>query len=138
KKGLYTASQAQSEQLSLESLELTLGKAEEQKRVLTEYEKLQQETDLRNKLETAKRDLATAKAQSLSDETQARSKRDTAQSTFLHEQSRYKDMIDQLQKCKVWAPRTGIVVYYIPEQARWGIGSNQRIVAQGESVNEGQ
>ncbi|MBI1917479.1 MAG: HlyD family efflux transporter periplasmic adaptor subunit [Planctomycetes bacterium] len=138
KKGLYTASQAQSEQLSLESLELTLGKAEEQKRVLTEYEKVQQETDLRNKLETAKRDLATAKAQALSDETQARSKRDTAKSTYLHELSRYKDMIEQLQKCKVWAPRTGIVVYYIPEQARWGIGGNQRIVAQGESVNEGQ
>src|SRR5262249_8428602 len=53
-------------------------------------------------------------------------------------ESRSKDIVEQIQKCKVWAPRTGIVVYYIPEQARWGVGSRQSIVAQGESVGEGQ
>src|SRR5262249_51908842 len=53
-------------------------------------------------------------------------------------ESRSKDIVEQIQKCKVWAPRTGIVVYYIPEQARWGVGSRQSIVAQGEQVGEGQ
>src|SRR5262249_40977036 len=53
-------------------------------------------------------------------------------------ESRSKDIVEQIQKCKVWAPRTGIIVYVIPEQARFGMGSRQSIVAQGESVGEGQ
>src|SRR5207248_2634816 len=141
KKNFYTASQAQAEQSRLDGFELTLRKYQIAKSVLVDHKRGQIKrtlTDLRTKLEGAKRDLETAKAQALTDETKTRSDRDAKKSTFLHEQSRYKDLIDQIQKCKVWAPRTGIVVYYIPEQARWGIGSRQSIVAQGEQVGEGQ
>src|SRR5205823_3810816 len=49
KKSFYTASQAQSEQLKLESLELTLGKAEIQMHVLKNYDRAQQEIDLKAK-----------------------------------------------------------------------------------------
>jgi len=31
-----------------------------------------------------------------------------------------------------------MVVYFVPEQARGGVGGQQAIVAQGESVREGQ
>ena len=138
KKSFQTASQAQSEQLKLESLELTLGKAQMQMRVLTGYEKAAQEITLRAAVATAKATLSNEKSKALSQETKDRSALTTKKSVYTQQQSRYKDILEQLEKCKVWAPRSGIAVYYIPEQARWGVGSRQSIVAQGESVGEGQ
>src|SRR5262249_52775958 len=38
----------------------------------------------------------------------------------------------------MYAPQKGMVVYYIPEQARFGGGSQQSTVAQGEPVRESQ
>src|SRR5262249_435642 len=36
------------------------------------------------------------------------------------------------------APCDGLVVYKVPEQARWGIGTGSSVVVVGESVREGQ
>jgi RND family efflux transporter MFP subunit len=44
----------------------------------------------------------------------------------------------EITKCQVYAPQDGLVVYYIPEQAARGGGSQQSVVAQGEPVREGQ
>jgi HlyD family secretion protein len=141
KKGYYTASQSQSEQSKLESYELALKKVREERRVLTEPGyglKVRNETDFRNKVAQAERALAQAKSQALSDEVKARTDRDTKKSIYLQEQAKYKDILEEIQKCKIYTPRDGMVVYFIPEQARWGVGSRQSIVAQGESVSEGQ
>src|SRR5258708_30062325 len=47
-------------------------------------------------------------------------------------------MEDEIKKCLILAPQDGLVVYYVPEQSRFGSGSQQSIVAQGEPVREGQ
>jgi hypothetical protein len=146
KKNFQTASQAQSEQLKLEGLELTLNKYQENMRVLKDYEKEANEKDLRAKLNKAKSDLANVKSQAVAKEAQARSTLSAKKAVHAQEQNRYKDIVEQIRSCKIGAPADspaadpegGIVVYYIPEQARWGIGSRQSIVAQGESVSEGQ
>src|SRR5207253_438900 len=50
----------------------------------------------------------------------------------------YHEIEDEIKKCKIYSPQEGMVVYFIPEQARFGGGSQQSIVAQGEPVREGQ
>ena len=138
KKNFQTASQAQSEQLKLEGFELTLSKAQMNMKVLMEYEKRAQEIDLKSKLATAKAALANVKSQAVINEAKARSLLAAKKSVHAQEQNRYKDLIEQIRRCKIATPRSGIAVYYIPEQARWGVGGRQSIVAQGESVSEGQ
>ena len=67
-----------------------------------------------------------------------RSNREAKKSIWEQEVAHYKDIEDEIKKCKIYAPQDGMVVYYIPEQARFGGGSQQSIVAQGEPVREGQ
>jgi multidrug efflux pump subunit AcrA (membrane-fusion protein) len=141
KKGYQTVSQAQAEQSKLESMEITLASKIEAKRVLTDDRygmKERTETDLRNKVAEAERALARAKLQAAAKEIQADSTRQTAKSVFEQEQDKYEDIEEQIRKCVITSPQDGMVVYYVSEQSRYGSGSQQSIIAQGEPVKEGQ
>jgi multidrug resistance efflux pump len=141
KKGYQTVSQAQSEQSKLESLEITLASSLEARRVLTDPTfgmKKRTETDLANKVAEAKRALDRVKLQAVAKEVQARTARDTNRSLYQQELTHYKEIEDEIKKCKIYAPEDGMVVYFVPEQARGGAGSQQSIIAQGEPVREGQ
>src|SRR5262249_7988317 len=69
---------------------------------------------------------------------QARSTREAKKSIWQQEQTRYREIEDEIKKCKIFAPQDGMVVYFVPEQARFGGGAQQAIIAQGEPVREGQ
>jgi multidrug resistance efflux pump len=141
KKGYLTVTQAQGEQSKMESLEIVLAKALEDRRVLTnkEYGTGKRETTFReNNVAEAKRALDRVKSQAHAKEIQARSVREAKKSIYLQELSRFKEIEDEIRKCKIYAPQDGMVVYYVPEQARGGGGAQQAIVAQGEPVREGQ
>jgi multidrug resistance efflux pump len=141
KKGYYTVSQADSEQSKLQSLQLALAKVIEEKRVLTEPTyglKKRTETDYLNKVVQAKDELDRAESQARAKEITARTDRDAKKSVLDQETAKQKDLQDEIKKCKVYAPQDGLVVYYIPEQTRFGSGSQQSTVAQGEPVREGQ
>jgi multidrug resistance efflux pump len=141
KKGYQTVSQAQSEQSKLESLEITLSQQTEARRVLIDPTfgmKKRTETDLSNKVAEAKRALDRVKLQAVAKEVSARTVRDTNRSLYQQELTRYKEIEDEIKKCKIYAPEDGMVVYFVPEQARGGAGSQQSIIAQGEPVREGQ
>jgi multidrug efflux pump subunit AcrA (membrane-fusion protein) len=47
-----------------------------------------------------------------------------------------RDLESQLAACLIKAPQAGLVVYHVPEGARWG--GNSAVVAPGEPVREGQ
>jgi HlyD family secretion protein len=141
KKGYQTVSQAQAEQSKLESMEITLGKVNEEKRVLTDPKfgvKERSETELRNKKAEAERALARAKLTATSEEIKAESERQTKKSIFEQEEDKYEDIEEQIRRCTITAPQDGMVVYYVSEQTRFGSGSQQSIIAQGEPVREGQ
>ncbi|HTK77368.1 MAG TPA: hypothetical protein VL371_19040, partial [Gemmataceae bacterium] len=141
KKGYQTVSQAQAEQSKLESMEIDLAKANEERRVLTDPKfgmKERSETDLRNKVAEAERALARAKLQAAAKEVTADSDRQTKKSVYEQEQDKYEDIEDQIRKCIITSPQDGMVVYYVSEQSRYGSGSQQSIIAQGEPVKEGQ
>jgi RND family efflux transporter MFP subunit len=50
---------------------------------------------------------------------------------------RVKELEEDIAHCKIVAPHDGLLVYYVPEQARFGAG-DAGVVAQGEPVREGQ
>ncbi len=140
KKGYYTVSQSDSEQSKLQSMELALGKVQEERRVLTEPtygEKKRTETDLNNKWVQARDELKRTLSSARAKEAQSRSERDTKKSVWEQESSKYKEFEDEIRKCKLYAPIDGLVVYYVAEQTRWGVG-RQALVAQGEAVSENQ
>jgi multidrug efflux pump subunit AcrA (membrane-fusion protein) len=62
----------------------------------------------------------------------------TKKKIYEQEQKRYDEIVEEIKKCEIRAPQDGMVVYVVPEQARWGGGTQQSIVAQGEPVREGQ
>lgn len=141
KKGYQTVSQAQAEQSKQESLEIALAKVMEEKRVLVDPEyglRKRTETDYRNKVAEAERALARVKSQAASNEVKFRKDRDSKTSIYEQEAAHYRDIEEEIRKCKIYSPQDGMVVYFVPEQARFGGGSQQSIVAQGEPVREGQ
>jgi multidrug resistance efflux pump len=141
KKGYQTVSQTQSEESKLESLEIALAKVMEEKRVLTDPvygNKKHDETDKRNKVAEAERALTRVKIQAAANEVTTRTDREAKTSVYQQELSHYRDIEEEIKKCKIYSPQDGMVVYYVPEQARFGGGSQQSIVAQGEPVREDQ
>jgi HlyD family secretion protein len=141
KKGYQTVSQTQSEESKLESLEIALAKVNEEKRVLIDPGyglKKRTETDYRNKVAEAERALARVKSQAVAKDVQAKTDRETKRSLYEQEVAKIDDIKEEIKKCKIYAPDDGMVVYFVPEQARFGGGSQQSIVAQGEPVREGQ
>jgi RND family efflux transporter MFP subunit len=51
---------------------------------------------------------------------------------------RVKELEEDVAHCKIVAPHDGLLIYYVPEQARFGSGAGLAIVAQGEPVRQGQ
>jgi HlyD family secretion protein len=127
KKNYMTASQAEAEQATLTSNKLALQQYQEQKKVLTDYTDTVTQQDLKNKIVDAQVAEKTAQSDMLS-----------KKAVFDQQEALYKDLLYQIEQCRVKAVHTGIVVYAIPEQSMRGMGSSQSIIAQGEPVAFGQ
>lgn len=138
KKGYQTQSQAQSETSRKESYQLSFNKMTLQLDVLVKYKKVRMLTQYVTALEEKQRTLDRVIKQAKSQEAKDRSDRESKKSVWEQELAHYHDIESEIKKCKIYAPQDGMVVYYIPEQARFGGGSQQSIVAQGEPVREGQ
>jgi HlyD family secretion protein len=133
-----TASQAQADHARMVSAKLALAKVEEEMRVLENYTKEAKVKDLQGKVDEAERALKRTKIQTRAKEAKAKSALTTAKAVYDQELNRQKELKGEIEKCKMYAPQDGLVVYYVPEQTRMGGGSRQSIIAQGEPVMEGQ
>ena len=138
RKGFYTVTQAEAEHSRLKSAEIALTKVQEELRVLEAYTKKRTITDLESKLEEATRALDRVKKQAKAKESTADIDRLTKRSIYQQEEAHYRETEEEIKKCILLAPQDGMVVYYVSDQNRWGSGSQQSIVAQGEPVREGQ
>jgi len=130
--------QLQAEQSKLDGYKVNLAKVEEELRVLDNFTKLRSETDFQNKVDEAGRALERVRIQNKAKLLQAETKVATTRSIFEQEEDKYRDIEEQIANCRIYSPQDGLVVYYVSEQSRWGSGSSQSIVAQGEPVKEGQ
>jgi multidrug efflux pump subunit AcrA (membrane-fusion protein) len=138
KKGYYSENQVDGERSRSQSAEIALDKVREELRVLERYTKPRTMTDLENKLAEATRASDRVKFQARAKILQANVDRLTKLSVYEQEKQRYREIEEQIAVCTLRAPRDGIVVYYIPDQGRYGSGAQQGIIAQGEPVHEGQ
>jgi hypothetical protein len=134
KKTYMTASQLEAEQANLKGDQLQRDQLQMQIDVLRKYTN---PTNLKN-LDTAILIAETALTNAQNDERSAASDVELKRKVFEQQDALYRDLLDQIKQCRVRAPHSGTVVYYIPEQTRGGFGSNQSTIAQGEPVQYGQ
>jgi multidrug efflux pump subunit AcrA (membrane-fusion protein) len=130
KKNNVTPRQAQADQIALD-------KSKDDKKVL-EFTRKRMVTQYTRAVEEAKRNLDRIKKQAETKEALAVTDLKAKKSIYEQERDRAKQIQEEIDKCMICAPRDGMVVYVVPEQARWGGGPQQSIVAQGEPVREGQ
>ena len=137
-KGYLTPKQALADRFKLQSANFAVEKVREEMRVLKNFTYERTLKDLDSKIAEAKRAKERLTIQSKSKEIQAINDSLTKKSIFQKEDLRFKEVEDEIKKCYIYSPQDGLVVYYVPEQARFGSGSVQATVAQGEPVREGQ
>ena len=106
--------------------------------MLDDYESQRQILDYKNKLEQAIMAEKVAKTTADSKLVQAETKLNVALTTLNQEQLKLDELLEDLRNCRIVAPSDGMVVYYIPEQSRFGGGTQQATIAVGEPVREGQ
>jgi multidrug efflux pump subunit AcrA (membrane-fusion protein) len=133
-----TTAQAQADEARLRSAEIALQKVQEEMRVLERFTLERTLKDLNGKIAEARRAIERVDAQNKAKDATAQADRNAKRSIFEQERIRLNDIDEEIRKCLILAPQDGLVVYFVPEQSRFGSGSQQSIVAQGEPVREGQ
>lgn len=137
-KGYVTQSQAQADESRLNSATVNLNGLRTEKRLLQTFVAQKAVQNFISLLKEA--DLAydrtviqtTGRAKFVEEDLKAK------QQTLKQEVEKLADIDNQIQECRIDAPQDGMVVYYVSEQSRFGGGSQNSIVAQGEPVREGQ
>lgn len=137
-KNYRTGNQAMADRFKQQSAELSLRKVKEELRVLENYTAPRTTKELESKLIEARSAYRTIQKQAEAKRIQAVGDMETKELVFKQEQRRCDDLDEEIRNCLITAPQDGLVVYYVPEQSRFGSGSQQSIIAQGEPVREGQ
>lgn len=130
-KGYVSFSQAEADRLALEKIEGSY-------RALTDFQFLRDLKNLQSLLAQAKLSLNSVEAQAKAKILKSKKDLETKQNVLKQQQEKLKDLEEQIINCRLYAPRDGMVVYYMSEQQRSGFGSQQSVIAQGEPVREGQ
>jgi HlyD family secretion protein len=137
-KKFMSSSQAQAAHSKLLGSELDLQTAQENKRVLVGFTAPKLMKQYQGDLDDTQGALDALRISTAAQERKDRNDFKTKQAIFEQEQSKYDDIKEEIDKCTISAPKTGLVVYYVSQQARRGAGQQQAIVAEGEQVFLGQ
>jgi HlyD family secretion protein len=121
-----------------EAARLALASHQRELEGFEKYSASRSESDFRGRVAEGARALERLKLQAQAKENQVRSDLAAVRSVYQQQVQRCKGIEEQIQKCKITAPQDGLVVYYLPEQARGGAGIQQEIIAEGEPLREGQ
>jgi multidrug efflux pump subunit AcrA (membrane-fusion protein) len=138
RKGFMTENQARSDRYQAQSAELNLKNLREQLRVLSSYTKQRNITDLEGKRQEAGITRRLARKAARGKEKQANADCLTKKDICQVLQRRCQEIEQEISKCTITAPHDGEVYYWASRQSRYGMGSQQSIVAQGEPVWEGE
>jgi HlyD family secretion protein len=141
RKGFFSKSQADAYQSREDGARIALEKLQESLRVLDDKTwGMKQRTiqDLKTKVDQAERTLKKCELDRTATLAKDEVTRLSKKSVFEQRLAKLHDLEEEIAKCTLRAPQDGMVVYYIPEQTRFGAGSQQSLPAQGEPVREGQ
>lgn len=137
-KKMLSSTQSDAEQNRLMGAELDLSKLRDDQKVLTVFEKKREETFRKSDVAEKRRIIDRVKTQNKAKLNTAESDLKTKKSLLEQEEEKLTEIKDQIGVCTIYAPQDGLAVYFVPEQAMRGGGSQQSIIAQGEPVREGQ
>jgi multidrug resistance efflux pump len=137
-KGYITQSQAQADESRLNGATESLKKLRTEKRLLQTFVAQKTVSNYCSLLKEAEVTLLSARISAEAKLRQTKSDLDARKETLAQEKSKLDDIVEQIKKCKIYAPQKGLVVYYVPEQSRYGSGTQQSIIAQGEPVRDNQ
>ena len=138
KKGYISESQARGDELKMRSSEIDLDKLQEESRVLNDYDAQRNKIDFQNKLDQAIVAEKVARTSAVAKEAQMMAKLQSATAVLNQEENKLEDLLEDVRNCRIVAPNDGMVVYYIPDSARFGQSTQQGNIALGENVREGQ
>ena len=138
KKGYVSRSQGEADLSKLESAKNNFKKIQLEYEILHKYTLEATVTDLWSKVKEAERAIERVDTQTRSKKVQAETDRDNKRIVYFQEEAKKAEIEDEIRKCTILSPQYGLVVYFMPEQSRYGGGSQQSIIAQGEPVREGQ
>jgi len=138
RKGFLTENQARSDRFQLQAADLNVKNLREQLRVLKNYTKKRNMDDLEGKRQEAGLACVRARKVAQANEAHAKADRLIKKDICLVLQGRCREIEKEIRKCTIAAPHDGLVYYRASSQSRYGIGSQQSIVAQGEPVWEGE
>ncbi len=138
RKGFYSLSQADADQSKLSSTEISLRKTQGSLDIYRIFDCEQLVTTYWSAVKEAERALEKETIQAASNMRQKLAIEASYKAVHDQELDRLRDQEKDEKFYRMTAPQSGMVVYYIPEQARFGGGAQQGTVAQGEPVREGQ
>lgn len=138
KKGFYSLSQADSDQSRLSSMEISVRKAQGDLDIYRSFDCEKWVILYWSNVKEAERGLKKATIQANSNMEQKLSKEATDKAVYDQELDRLREEEKYEKYYRMTAPQSGLVVYYMAEQAKGGFGAQQAAVAQGEPVREGQ
>ncbi|HZZ78617.1 MAG TPA: hypothetical protein VFE62_08865 [Gemmataceae bacterium] len=138
KKGFYSLSQSDADQSRLSSVEIALRKAQGDLDIYRIFDRESNITLKWSDVKEAERQLKKAVIQADSKMKQVQASEAAAKAVYDQEFDKLRDLEKDEKFYKITAPQSGMIVYYIPEQQRFGGGAQQGTVAQGEPVREGQ
>lgn len=136
-KGFASESQLSAEESSLRAAEIKVDTVKEESRVLEGFDRRRQLLDLKNKLNQAEVAAEVAKKTAEAKREQGQSELNKAEAVLKSEEDKLRDLKEDLENCTIRAPHSGMVVYYVPENSRFG-QQNQTSIAVGENVKESQ
>jgi RND family efflux transporter MFP subunit len=137
KKGYVSASEVEADRLAVTKAKNSLDVANEKRRVLDEFTKPRTEKDLTSKLDEARRKLDRVSNEAKAKEAQARVAMQAQKLTTETEENTLRRLQRQIDKCKLYAPTDGMVVYANDPGSAMR-GQSQVQIEEGASVRERQ
>lgn len=132
-KGYATRTELEADELDVTRRRLAFESAEEELRLLTEYDHPKQIRTLQSDLEQAEAALARMISRASAELSQAEATLKAREATLELEKSRLDRVTQQLENTKIYAPQPGLVVYATTRQ-----GGDERPVEEGTSVRQRQ
>jgi HlyD family secretion protein len=136
-RGYLSANQKLNDETRADQAESDLNKLQKESETL-KYDNRRQQLDLENKQQQAELALQVAKETAEAKRAQAQAKLTSAELILKQEQWKLDALEQDLRNCKIYAPHDGMVIYFIPESARFGSGNQNATIEPGAPVKEGQ
>ncbi len=122
------------DELSYERARIAKGQAEREKSLTLQYDHERRLEELRQAIETRKRDLQKTERQARAHLADFQADMDSARFTLAREEDKLTKIGEQVGKAKLYSPVNGILVY-ARERSRWGSGDP---IEEGTQVRERQ